>query len=98
MLTLPWHGGGRKGASHRTATALEVHDLLGTTEKVLDVTARHYTGQVLRQLHRLVGSVDLLGNPAGLFGALSSGVQDFFYEPYQGLARGTAHCRPRRGA
>jgi len=32
-----------------------------------------------------LGSADFLGNPVGLFNNLSSGVQDIFYEPYQGL-------------
>jgi len=29
-----------------------------------------------------------LGNPVSLFKGVSSGVEDFFYEPYKGLARG----------
>jgi len=66
---------------------------MGTTDQLVDILARHYTLQVLRQLHRLVGSVDLIGNPAGLLGSLSSGVEDFFYEPYRGLARGTRRGR-----
>jgi len=39
-------------------------------------------------LLRLVGSVDIIGNPVGLFYSISTGVEDFFYEPYQGFARG----------
>ena len=55
------------------------------------------------QLHKVIGSADVLGNPVGLFNNVSSGVVDIFYEPYQGfimsdrpqdfgigLARGTA--------
>ena len=45
----------------------------------------HYTQEVLRQIHVILGSADFLGNPVGLFNSVSSGVADIFYEPYQGL-------------
>lgn len=45
----------------------------------------HYTQEVLRQVHIILGSADFLGNPVGLFTNVSSGVADIFYEPYQGL-------------
>ncbi|KAG8530899.1 uncharacterized protein KY384_004256 [Bacidia gigantensis] len=45
----------------------------------------HYTQEVLRQVHVILGSADFLGNPVGLFTNVSSGVADIFYEPYQGL-------------
>lgn len=45
----------------------------------------HYTQEVLRQVHVILGSADFLGNPVGLFNSVSSGVADIFYEPYQGL-------------
>ena len=34
---------------------------------------------------RLVGSLGIIGKPAGVYKNIGSGVQDFFYEPYQGL-------------
>ncbi|KAJ1957836.1 Vacuolar protein sorting-associated protein 13, partial [Linderina pennispora] len=64
---------------------------------------KHYSQEVFAQVYKVVGSANLLGNPVGLFNNISSGVSDFFYEPYQGfvmsdrpqdfgfgLARGTA--------
>jgi len=36
-------------------------------------------------LVQVVGSVDLIGNPVNLFNNLSTGVEDFFYEPFQGF-------------
>ncbi|KAL8804321.1 MAG: hypothetical protein Q9223_005969 [Gallowayella weberi] len=45
----------------------------------------HYTQEVVRQIHIILGSADFLGNPVGLFNNISSGVADIFYEPYQGL-------------
>ncbi|KAJ5679341.1 hypothetical protein N7462_007585 [Penicillium macrosclerotiorum] len=45
----------------------------------------HYTQEFLRQVHIILGSADIIGNPVGLFNNISSGVADIFYEPYQGL-------------
>ena len=56
--------------------------------------------EVLQQLHKLVGSLDVLGNPAALFADVRGGVRTFFREPQRGalkspkgfakgLARGT---------
>jgi vacuolar protein sorting-associated protein 13A/C len=52
-----------------------------------ELTARigyHYRQEVLRQLYRLLGSADFIGNPVGLFTNVSSGVADIFYEPFHG--------------
>ncbi|KAI9375312.1 hypothetical protein BJX61DRAFT_494673 [Aspergillus egyptiacus] len=45
----------------------------------------HYTQELIRQIHVVLGSADFLGNPVGLFNNVSSGVKAIFYEPYQGL-------------
>ncbi|KAL7419546.1 Vacuolar protein sorting-associated protein 13 [Cryptotrichosporon argae] len=45
----------------------------------------HYQEQAVAQIYRVLGSADFLGNPVGLFNNISSGVSDFFYEPYQGI-------------
>jgi len=61
---------------------------MASTALLGDIIGKHYTYQIVSQMHKLVGSVDLIGNPVGLFGSISTGVEDFFYEPYQGLTRG----------
>ena len=53
-----------------------------------DLQARimyHYKQEVLRQLYRILGSADFIGNPVGLFTNVSSGVADIFYEPFNGV-------------
>lgn len=65
--------------------ALIVDNLRASSE---DLTARimlHYREQVIYQIHRVLGSIDILGNPVGLFNTLSSGFGELFYEPYQGF-------------
>ena len=48
----------------------------------------HYVTSALFKAGWLVGSLELLGNPAGLVRSFSQGVADFFYLPYDGLIRG----------
>lgn len=48
----------------------------------------HYSTAALFKLGWVLGSLELLGNPAGLVRSFSQGVADFFYLPYDGLTRG----------
>ena len=44
---------------------------------------KHYTNQGIKQLYVLVLGLDVIGNPFGFVRGVSTGVKDFFYEPYQ---------------
>ncbi|KAI0218945.1 Vacuolar protein sorting-associated protein 13 [Massospora cicadina] len=83
--------------------SLVLENLLADYTVLMDRLTSYYGQEFVYQIHKIVGSVDVLGNPVGLFTNLSSGVVDIFYEPYQGivmsdrpqdfgigLARGTA--------
>ena len=48
----------------------------------------HYATSALFKAGWVLGSLELLGNPAGLVRSLGQGVSDFFYLPYDGLTRG----------
>lgn len=48
----------------------------------------HYVTAALFKAGWVLGSLELLGNPAGLVRSFSQGVADFFYMPYDGLTRG----------
>ncbi|BFZ13594.1 hypothetical protein BsWGS_16633 [Bradybaena similaris] len=48
----------------------------------------HYTGQAIKQMYVLVLGLDVLGNPFGLLRGLTEGIEDLFYEPYQGAIQG----------
>jgi len=47
----------------------------------------HYRRQGLQEVYKVLGSVDMLGNPVGLVNNLGTGVVDFFFEPAQGLVK-----------
>ncbi|KIM48205.1 hypothetical protein M413DRAFT_439924 [Hebeloma cylindrosporum] len=65
--------------------ALAIKDMRLTMPELQSRIAYHYRQDVLRQLYRILGSADFIGNPVGLFTNVSSGVADIFYEPFQGV-------------
>lgn len=65
--------------------ALGIKDMRLTATELQSRITYHYRQDVLRQLYRILGSADFIGNPVGLFTNVSSGVADIFYEPFQGV-------------
>ncbi|XP_016940577.3 intermembrane lipid transfer protein Vps13 [Drosophila suzukii] len=59
-----------------------------TQKQLINEITSHYTGQALKQLYVLVLGLDVLGNPYGLVVGLKKGVEDLFYEPFQGAIQG----------
>ncbi|KIP11945.1 hypothetical protein PHLGIDRAFT_21259 [Phlebiopsis gigantea 11061_1 CR5-6] len=64
--------------------ALAIKDMRLRLPELQDRIMYHYRQEVLRQLYRILGSADFIGNPVGLFTNVSSGVADIFYEPFNG--------------
>ncbi|EFP12519.1 hypothetical protein CRE_29770 [Caenorhabditis remanei] len=48
----------------------------------------HYAKQFIKQVYVLVLGLDIIGNPFGLVRDLSAGVEDLFYQPFQGAIQG----------
>ena len=65
--------------------SLAIKDMRLTTPDLQARIVYHYKQEVLRQLYRIIGSADFIGNPVGLFTNVSSGVADIFYEPFNGV-------------
>ncbi|KAH7883589.1 vacuolar protein sorting-associated protein 13 [Phlebopus sp. FC_14] len=65
--------------------ALAIKDMRLTMPELQTRITYHYRQDVLRQLYRILGSADFIGNPVGLFTNVSSGVADIFYAPYNGV-------------
>ncbi|XP_034830205.1 intermembrane lipid transfer protein Vps13 isoform X2 [Maniola hyperantus] len=63
------------------------YEFLSQKELIAQVQS-HYTGQALKQLYVLVLGLDVIGNPYGLVVGLKKGVEDLFYEPFQGAIQG----------
>ena len=45
---------------------------------------RHYTSQAIKQAYVIIFGLDVIGNPFGLVVGVTRGVEDMFYEPFQG--------------
>lgn len=65
--------------------ALAIKDMRLTMPELQGRVMYHYRQDVLRQVYRILGSADFIGNPVGLFTNVSSGVADIFYEPFNGV-------------
>ena len=52
-----------------------------------ELTSTSHTLQALKGLYSLIGSSDLIGNPAGLFNDVLGGVKCLYYEPRNGLVK-----------
>lgn len=76
---------GSIGSAPLRLNALGIKDARLTSAVLTDRITYHYKQEVLRQLYRVLGSADFLGNPVGLFTNVSSGVADIFYEPWKGV-------------
>lgn len=48
----------------------------------------HYKGSVLRQLYKIFGSLNIIGNPVSLFRNISTGFKDLKDKPAEGLVEG----------
>lgn len=59
-----------------------------TQRQLVSECTSHYTGQAVKQLYVLVLGLDVIGNPYGLVVGFTKGVEDLFYEPFQGLIQG----------
>lgn len=65
--------------------ALELHHPIVTYSQLFTNIMTFYSSELVGQIHKVIGSADVLGNPVGLFNSVSSGVWDLFYEPIQGF-------------
>ncbi|KAH3685434.1 hypothetical protein WICPIJ_003592 [Wickerhamomyces pijperi] len=65
--------------------ALLTENVRAPINTLIQTITTHYGQAFFSQIHKVIGSADLIGNPVGLFNNISSGVMDIFYEPYQGL-------------
>eukprot|EP00808_Paulinella_micropora_P000973 g79679.t1 len=64
-----------------------VTNVRGDASTIVPALQQRYVTDLIGQLHKIVGSMEVLGNPVGLINNLGSGVHDAFYEPYKGLVK-----------
>ena len=67
--------------------ALLLDGVIDSAESLIQRVVWHYTKQILQSVYKVVGSLDLIGNPASFFSDVGGGVKDFYYEPRKGLVK-----------
>jgi vacuolar protein sorting-associated protein 13A/C len=66
-------------------SALIRAEVFASSVELRDELMGHYVRQGLFQIHNIILSSNILGNPKGVLHSISTGVSQFFYEPAQGL-------------
>ncbi|XP_018341629.1 PREDICTED: vacuolar protein sorting-associated protein 13C isoform X1 [Trachymyrmex septentrionalis] len=59
-----------------------------THKQLVSEASTHYAGQAIKQAYVLVLGLDVIGNPYGLVIGTMKGIEDLFYEPFQGAIQG----------
>ncbi|XP_024872138.1 vacuolar protein sorting-associated protein 13 isoform X1 [Temnothorax curvispinosus] len=59
-----------------------------THKQLVSEASTHYAGQAIKQVYVLVLGLDVIGNPYGLVVGTMKGIEDLFYEPFQGAIQG----------
>ncbi|XP_068984481.1 intermembrane lipid transfer protein Vps13 isoform X1 [Bombus flavifrons] len=59
-----------------------------TNKQLISEATTHYVGQAIKQVYVLVLGLDVIGNPYGLVVGTMKGIEDLFYEPFQGAIQG----------
>ncbi len=67
--------------------ALYFSELFTTQQQLVKNLATHYARAGIAEAYKLLGSLEAIGNPVGLFNDISGGVKDFFYEPAQAVLK-----------
>lgn len=57
-----------------------------TVNGLVDMSVRHYTHAVLGELHKILGSLEVIGNPVGFFYDIGTGIHAFFNEPVKAMS------------
>jgi hypothetical protein len=68
--------------------SLVVTDAFETQEAIIDRQIKNLVRQGIMQFYKVIGSVDIIGNPVNFVSKLGSGVYEFFSEPVKGLIVG----------
>jgi vacuolar protein sorting-associated protein 13A/C len=58
---------------------------LETKESLINKIKLHYTRCLTMEFYKIIGGLDLIGNPIGLFSDVDNGISNFFYEPAQAI-------------
>ena len=71
-----------------TLPGIQLKNVFDSTQSITSKIVSKYADDAAKIALTLVGSLDIVGNPVGLFNNISSGVQDLLEKPMQGFLQG----------
>ncbi len=71
-------------------SGMKITNCIDTSEGITNKIISRYKGDVVNQLYKIFGSLNIIGNPMGLLRNISTGFQDFSKKPAQGFVKGPA--------
>ena len=71
-----------------TLVGFRLENIFDTTNGIAQQLSEHYRHGLIKQLLKLIGSIEIIGNPVGLFTRISTGVVDLIEKPMEGMVRG----------
>jgi vacuolar protein sorting-associated protein 13A/C len=69
-------------------SGLKLESVFESVDAFTNIILNHLKDQKNMNIAKLVGSLDIIGNPVSLFSNLSSGVVEFFEKPVSGFVKG----------
>jgi len=69
-------------------TGLKLENCFDTTSGITSKLISHYKNNLTTEVFKLLGSINIIGNPVGLFSQIGTGVQDLIEKPMEGFIKG----------
>jgi vacuolar protein sorting-associated protein 13A/C len=69
-------------------SGIALKDCFDPLPKLQDKLVKHYKSQALGSLYRIVGSLNIIGNPVGLWNNISTGFKELVEKPAEGFKKG----------
>lgn len=73
-----------------TMTGIEIDDCIDSMDSITRRLMAHYKATCVSQFYKVVGSLNIIGNPLSLFRNISTGVKDLKDKPAKGFVNGPA--------
>lgn len=67
---------------------IKLNACFDTMNGIVGKLVQHYKSQAITEALKALGSLNIIGNPVGLFNNISSGVEDLINKPMEGLVNG----------
>ena len=69
-------------------SGVQLANVFDEQQDIIGRLVKKYTDEGIKQVYKILGSIDILGNPVGLFNNISTGVDALFEKPMHGFNQG----------